>query len=59
MIRAGACLLQLYTGLVYEGPSIVYNIKHGLMELLEADGFTSLQSAVGTEQGIREISAAV
>ena len=59
MIRAGACLLQLYTGLVYEGPSIVYNIKHGLMDLLEEDGFGSLQSAVGTEQGIKEIAGTV
>ena len=59
MIRAGACLLQLYTGLVYEGPSVVYNIKHGLMDLLEADGFGSLQSAVGTEQGIKEIAGIV
>ena len=59
MIRAGACLLQLYTGLVYEGPSIVHNIKRGLVELLKADGFTSLQSAVGTEQRIAEVANTV
>ncbi len=29
-IRAGACLVQVYSGLVYEGPSIARDIVHGL-----------------------------
>jgi dihydroorotate dehydrogenase len=47
-IRAGASLVQLYTGLVYEGPSIARDINRGLLERLERDGFDSIEEAVGT-----------
>lgn len=47
-IRAGASVVQLYTGLVYEGPSIARNINRGLVDLLERDGFESVEEAVGT-----------
>ena len=46
-IRAGASLLQLYTGLVYEGPGLVRRIKKGLVERLDRDGFATLTDAVG------------
>jgi dihydroorotate dehydrogenase len=46
-IRAGACLVQLYTALVFAGPSLVTDIKEGLAELLRADGFTCVAEAVG------------
>ena len=48
-IRAGASLVQLYTGLVYRGPSIAREINEGLLELLEADGFDSVEDAVGAD----------
>jgi dihydroorotate dehydrogenase len=47
-IRAGACLIQLYTALVFTGPRLVAEIKKGLAELVRADGFTSISEAVGT-----------
>jgi dihydroorotate dehydrogenase len=46
-IRAGASLVQLYTGLVYEGPGLVKSIKLGLVRLLERDGFETVRNAVG------------
>jgi dihydroorotate dehydrogenase len=46
-ITAGASLLQLYTGLVYEGPSLVQRIVFGLSGRLRANGFSNLQQAVG------------
>ena len=46
-IRAGACLVQLYTALVFAGPSLVTDIKEGVAELLRADGFRSVAEAVG------------
>ncbi len=49
-IRAGASVVQLYTGLVFEGPTIARDINRGLVERLEADGFDSIEAAVGTEQ---------
>ncbi|KAL3159227.1 Dihydroorotate dehydrogenase (fumarate) [Trebouxia sp. C0010 RCD-2024] len=48
-IRAGATLVQLYTALAYEGPSIVPKMKQQLAACLEADGFTSVQEAVGVD----------
>jgi dihydroorotate dehydrogenase len=48
-IRAGASLVQLYTGLVYEGPSIAREINRGLLALLERDGFDSVEDAVGAD----------
>ena len=47
-IRAGASAVQLYTGLVYGGISLADDIVRGLDRLLERDGFTSLEQAVGT-----------
>ena len=48
-IRAGASLVQLYTGLVYRGPRLAGEITQGLARLLAADGFSSLVEAVGAD----------
>ena len=48
-IRAGASVTQLYTGLVYEGPSLARDINEGLLDLLERDGFDSVEDAVGAD----------
>ena len=46
-VLAGASLLQVYTGLVYEGPGVVQDIVRGLQERLTAAGLTKLEQAVG------------
>lgn len=48
-IRAGASLVQLYAGLVYEGPGLPARIARGLAERLEADGLDALADAVGLD----------
>lgn len=48
-IRAGASLVQLYTALVYQGPTLVTRIKRELARLLRDDGFDSLAAAVGAD----------
>lgn len=48
-IRAGASLVQLYTGLVYEGPGLVKRINRGLLRLVERDGLGSIGEAVGAD----------
>ncbi len=48
-IRAGASLLQVYSGLVFHGPSLVVDILHGLEKLLARDGFSSVASAIGAD----------
>jgi dihydroorotate dehydrogenase len=46
-ITAGASLVQIYTGLVYEGPGLVKSIVAGLRRYLEQSGFGELSDAVG------------
>lgn len=48
-ITAGATLLQVYTGLVYEGPGIARAIVQGLAERLKANGLASIREAVGIQ----------
>ncbi len=51
-IRAGASALQLYTGLVFGGFSLVGEILDGLAALLRRDGFASVSEAVGVDARI-------
>ena len=46
-ITAGASLVQVYTALVYEGPSIAANIVRGLKARMEKEGVRSLDDLVG------------
>ncbi|HEX7859438.1 MAG TPA: quinone-dependent dihydroorotate dehydrogenase [Verrucomicrobiae bacterium] len=46
-ITAGASLVQVYTGMVYEGPGIARSITEGLTNLLAESGMKSLSEAVG------------
>jgi dihydroorotate dehydrogenase len=47
-IRAGATLLQLYTALIYQGPSLPRKLLAGLAERARSEGFASVQDAVGS-----------
>ena len=51
---AGATLVQLFTALAYEGPSIVPKMKQQLAACLEADGFSSVQEAVGVDHLVKQ-----
>jgi dihydroorotate dehydrogenase len=48
-IRLGASLIQLITGMVFQGPQLIGEINRGLVTLLKRDGFTSLTQAVGAD----------
>jgi dihydroorotate dehydrogenase len=48
-VTAGASLVQLYTGLVYEGPGLVARICEGLVTRLQRTGMASIADAVGAE----------
>ena len=48
-IRAGASVVQLYTALVFEGPTVARDINRGLLKLLERDGFDTVEDAVGVD----------
>lgn len=46
-IRAGASLVQVYTGLIYRGPGLVREINRGLVRILSEHGLNSPSEAVG------------
>jgi dihydroorotate dehydrogenase len=47
-ITAGANLVQIYTGLVFEGPDITREIVTGLIRRIKARGIRSLKEVVGS-----------
>jgi len=55
-ICAGASLVQLYTGFIYQGPRIVQEINQGLVQICEREGFASINEAVGCNKSIRKES---
>ncbi len=48
-ITAGASLIQVYTGWIYEGPMMVRRILQGLLSKLEQNGLNSISEAVGLQ----------
>ena len=49
LVKAGASLVQLYTALVYRGPSLAPELRDGLAALAHKDGFARVQDAVGAD----------
>jgi dihydroorotate dehydrogenase len=45
-LSAGASLVQLYTGLVYEGPLLLRQLNRGLLRRLEQEGVGRLEAAL-------------
>lgn len=48
-IRLGASLIQVITGMIYEGPQLIGEINRGLTELLQRDGFKNISEVVGID----------
>ena len=46
-IKAGACLVQLYTALTFQGPKIIKNILTELNGLVLTDGYKNISEVVG------------
>ncbi|NRF90797.1 quinone-dependent dihydroorotate dehydrogenase [Paenibacillus frigoriresistens] len=49
-IRAGASLVEVYTGFIYEGPGMLASLNKGLQDLLRRDGYTHISQAIGAVQ---------
>ncbi len=46
-IKRGASLVQLITGMIYNGPQTIGEINRELVELIKSDGFINIEQAVG------------
>jgi dihydroorotate dehydrogenase len=49
-LRAGASLVQIYTALIYEGPSLPRRINEELLRLMERDGVRTISEVVGADR---------
>ena len=47
-IKNGASLLQLITGMIFEGPQLIAHVNEGLVRLIQKDGYKNIGEAVGT-----------
>ena len=48
-ICLGASLVELITGMIFEGPQLIGQINRELVDLLRADGFTNISQAIGSK----------
>ncbi len=48
-IKLGASLVQLITGMIFQGPQLISEINQGLVELLKKDGYKNISEAVGKD----------
>lgn len=48
-ITAGASAIQIYTSLICHGPPVIQKIKNELADLLNANGFESIEKARGSQ----------
>lgn len=46
-IKRGASLVQLITGMIFQGPQLIGEINFGLVKLLERDGYNNISEAIG------------
>jgi dihydroorotate dehydrogenase len=50
-ICAGATLVQVYSALIYDGPSLPSRIARGLASRLASSGYSSISEAIGSQRG--------
>ncbi len=48
-IRLGASLVELITGMIFQGPQLIGQINRELARLVRADGFSSIYDAIGVD----------
>ena len=48
-IKAGASLVELITGMIYEGPELISEINYELVKLLDKNGFNNIKEAIGKD----------
>ncbi len=46
-IKYGASLIQMITGMIFEGPGVIKKINKELVELIKKDGYKNIREAIG------------
>jgi dihydroorotate dehydrogenase len=55
-IQAGACLIQSYTGFIYQGFAFARDVNSGLSKILAERGFNNLDEAVGADSKRKNVT---
>ena len=48
-IKLGASLVELITGMIYNGPGLIGEINYELVQMLKKDGYKNIKEAVGKD----------
>lgn len=48
-LKAGASLVQSYSGMIFEGPSMVRKINEEILELMQKDGYNHISEVIGSD----------
>ncbi|MFZ1522957.1 MAG: hypothetical protein WAS94_02970, partial [Candidatus Saccharimonadales bacterium] len=48
-IKLGASLVELITGMIFEGPQLIGQINLGIVKLLKKDGYRHISEAIGVD----------
>lgn len=56
-ITSGASLLHMISTLIFDGPQNINEINRGLVKLLKADGFSSIEEAVGSRNPLPKLKS--
>ncbi len=49
-LKAGASLIEVYTALIFKGPSLAKNINKGILELMQKEGFKDITEVIGSDR---------
>ena len=53
-ILSGASLIEIYSGFIFDGPKIIYNINKDIELFLIRDGFNTISEAIGSKVNTNE-----
>ncbi|MBQ4845980.1 quinone-dependent dihydroorotate dehydrogenase [Pseudoalteromonas sp. MMG005] len=56
-ITSGASLLHMISALIFDGPQSINEINRGLVKLLKADGFSSIEEAIGSRNPLPKLTS--
>jgi dihydroorotate dehydrogenase len=48
-LKAGASLVQVYSAIIFEGPSLVKNINTRILELMQEEGYKDISELIGAD----------
>ena len=49
-LKAGASLVEVFTALIFKGPSLVKEINKGILSLMEKEGFKDINEVIGSDR---------